>query len=265
MSDKPTATRYGLRIRGLSKAFPGNGSGQIHALRGLDLDIAPGEFAVVVGPNGSGKTTLLNLLAGDLPVDEGTVELVNASESHDWTRLPRWKRAEQLARVHQDPRTGTATGMTVWENLRLATNTSSIPSPFRFCGHGQRRNWFLKRLKRLGLDDKIDSRISDLSQGQRQVLALEMAMLREPALLLLDEHTASLDRANAQKCLEMTVRLGQESLTTVIMVTHNLLDALSYGDRLVVLRDGVLCEDLNADSKAALRLDELLSKCGYVM
>jgi len=265
MSDQVMTSRYGLRVRKLSKAFPRNGNGQIHALRELDLDIAPGEFVVLVGPNGSGKTTFLNLLAGDFPADNGTIELVNGSESHDWTRLPRWKRSEQLARVYQNPRMGTAAGMTVWENLRLATNRSPIPSPLRFRGAAHDRSWFLKRLERLGLAEKIDSRIADLSQGQRQMLAIELAMLREPALLLLDEHTASLDQANAQKCLETTMQLGRESLTTVIMVTHNLLDALNYGDRLVVLREGRVSEDARAEEKSALRLDGLLKMCGYVM
>ena len=258
-------SRYGLRVRRLSKAFPSNGNSPIHAVRGLDVDIAPGEFVVIVGPNGSGKSTVLNILAGEIPADGGTVELVNGTEARDWTHLPRWKRSAQLARVYQDPRLGTAAGMTVWDNLRLATNRSPVPSPLRLRGSAHRRAWFMERLRRIGLAEKIDSRIADLSQGQRQLLAVELAMLREPALLLLDEHTASLDSANAQRCLETTVQLVREALTTVIMVTHNLMDALRYGDRLLVLRDGKVHEDLQAEQKQALELGALLKMCGYDM
>lgn len=265
MSEQSNPSRYGLRVQGLSKAFPSNGNGPLHAVRELNLDVVAGEFVVIVGPNGSGKTTFLNLLAGDFYPDDGSIQLVNCHEICDWTQLPRWKRSGQLARVHQDPRLGTAAGMTVWENLRLATNRAFFPSPLRFRASLHKREWFVRRLEKLGLAEKIDSRINELSQGQRQLLAIELAMLREPALLLLDEHTASLDDSNARKCLEATVRLSIESSTTVIMVTHNLMDALTYGERLIVFREGRLSQDLSREEKAKLDLDDLLKHCGYVM
>ncbi|MCB9851889.1 MAG: ATP-binding cassette domain-containing protein [Phycisphaerales bacterium] len=256
--------RPALQIRGLSKSFPSNGNGTTHALRGIDLDLRPGEFIVVVGPNGSGKTTLLNLLAGDFDADAGQIVLNNGKNGTAWLKMPRWQRATYLARVHQDPRRGTAAGMTVWENLRLACSRQRVPLPWSFAPPTHDRQWFIDRLERLGLDSKIDSRVAELSQGQRQLLALELAILREPVLLLADEHTASLDQANAKKCLEATVALSQESGVTVIMVTHNLMDALNYGDRLIVMRDGAIERDVSRNHDASLQLNELIALCGYV-
>lgn len=260
MTDRPA-----LQIRNLSKSFPSNGNGTTHALRSVDLDLRPGEFVVVIGPNGSGKTTLLNVLAGDFDPDTGQIVLVtNGKNGGAWLQMPRWQRAAYLARVHQDPRRGTAAGMTVWENLRLACSRQRVPLPWSFAPPTHDRQWFLERLERLGLASKIDSRVAELSQGQRQLLALELAMLREPVLLLADEHTASLDQANAKKCLEATVALSRESGATVIMVTHNLMDALNYGDRLIVMRDGAVERDLAQEQKASLQLNDLIALCGYV-
>lgn len=259
------ATGCGLRMSGLCKAFPSNGNGPVHALKDFNLQINPGEFSVIVGPNGSGKTTLLNCLAGDLLPDRGIIELNGPAGSSDWSRMLRWERARFLARVHQDPRRGTAAGMTVWENIRLAVARNIVPSPLRFAPVNQKRDWFVERLRRLGLAEKLESRVADLSQGQRQLLALELAMLRKPAFLLLDEHTASLDQQNAKKCLETTVSLSRDSLTTVIMVTHNLMDALTYGDHLVVLRDGRVHQSIKGEEKRRMEITELLDLCGYVM
>jgi putative ABC transport system ATP-binding protein len=198
-------------------------------------------------------------------MDSGSVELVNGDSTIDWSTVPRWKRAAYVARVHQDPRQGTAAGMTVWENFRLFAARRGIPSPLSFVPLEHDRQWFAQRLTALGLPDRLDTRIADLSQGQRQLLALELAMLRRPAFLLLDEHTASLDRDNARRCLEATVRLSREQWTTVLMVTHNLADALHYGDRLVVLRDGRILENLDANQKRSLDLQKLIDLCGYVV
>jgi len=256
--------QYGLKIKGLSKAFPANGSGKVHALQGFDLDIDPGSFLVIVGPNGSGKTTLLNLLAGDLDPDDGEIKMINSAGQVDWLQTPRWKRAIYLARVHQDPKKGTAPGMTVWENFRLASNKDMAPSPFRFSSASHSRDWFQKRLEAIGLGDKIDSRAADLSQGQRQLLAVELALSRDPSFLLLDEHTASLDQKNAIACLETTVKLSGEKGTTVLMVTHNLLDALKYGNRLIVMREGRVHRDFNSHEKEALGINDLLELCGFI-
>jgi len=249
----------------VKKQFAGNGNSATHALRGIDLQVHAGEFLVVVGPNGSGKTTLLNVLAGDITPDAGQVVIENAQGSLDWLAMPRWQRASYLARVHQDPRRGTAAGMTVWENFRLVCSRATVPLPWRFSPVGHRRRWFMSRLEKLGLDGKIDSRVAELSQGQRQLVAVELAMFRRPEFLLLDEHTASLDQDNAKKCLQLTSELSRENLTTVIMVTHNLMDALTYGDSLTVMRDGRIYKTLTGDEKRNLDLQTLLDQCGYVI
>lgn len=255
--------RLSLQVRGITKSFVANGNGTTHALRGIDLSVSPGEFVVLVGPNGSGKTTLLNLISGDFAPGAGEITLEDGQDAQDWLAMPRWQRASYLARVHQDPRRGTAAGMTVWENLRLASSRLGLPVPWRFSPRKHDRQWFTARMKRLGIPDKMDSRVAELSQGQRQLLAVELAMLREPAFLLLDEHTASLDQANAKICLDATVRLGRESGVTVIMVTHNLMDALTYGDRLIVIRDGLVAKTISGEDKRNLALDQILELCGY--
>ena len=254
-----------LNIQGLTKSFAANGAAPTHALRGADLSVRSGEFLIVVGPNGSGKTTLLRVLAGELDADGGTVTLENENGNEDWLAMPRWKRASHLARVHQDPRRGTAPGMTVWENLRLACSQASLPLPWRFSPASHDRDWFASRLEKLGLSGKMDSVVSELSHGQRQLLAMELAMLRQPKFLLLDEHTASLDQANAKKCLETTEDFVRQTGLAVVMVTHNLLDALTYGDRLIIMREGQIVNNIDGEEKQALTLEPLLELCGYTM
>lgn len=260
MIDRPE-----VHIQGLCKSFSGNGSGTTHALNGIDLILNPGEFVVVVGPNGSGKSTLLNVLAGDISADAGQVRLENGVSRQDWLKMERWQRAAYLARVHQDPRRGTAAGMTVWENLRLAWSRKAVPLPWSFAPPHHGRKWFRERLARIGLAEKMDNRVDELSQGQRQLLALELAMLRQPILLLLDEHTASLDQANAKKCIEATIDLSRQEKSTVIMVTHNLMDSITYGDRLVVMNEGRITNVIEKQAKQDLKIERLLTLCGYLV
>jgi putative ABC transport system ATP-binding protein len=252
----------GLKIRGLSVAYtPGNDS--VRALSGIDLELSAGQFVVIVGPNGSGKTTLLSAIAGTCPIERGTIELVALEGARDFRGMNRLQRSRHIAQIHQDPKVGTVASMTVFENLRLATLNGKVPSPWKFDSSRRDRNWFCERLLPLRLADRLNSRVSDLSQGQRQLLALELALLRQPAILLADEHTASLDEDNARACMEATVSLSRRQDTTVLMVTHDLADALRYGDRLIVLRAGKIQADLNQREKADLSLPALVGLCGY--
>jgi putative ABC transport system ATP-binding protein len=218
---------------------------------------------MIVGPNGAGKSTLLRVLAGDCTLDRGQMRFYGEEGVEDLRNMPRWERAQRIAQIHQDPKRGTVGSMTVFENLRLASLQRVMPSPFGFDSAGRTRNWFESRIESIGLSGKLDSRVADLSQGQRQLLALELALLRQPSVLLADEHTASLDQDNARKCLETTVRLCRDQATTVIMVTHNLEDATRYGDRLIVLRRGKIHADLDNDQRRALGLKGLIELCGY--
>lgn len=256
-------TTFGLKTTDLTKAFDLDHAGQVEAIVGVDLDVTPGEFLVIVGENGSGKSTFLKLISGHLEPTRGYVQLVGKDGVTDWTTVPRWKRAEYLAWVHQDPKAGTVTDLTVLENMRLVRIQDRLPSPFHFKAKAAQKEHFTQRLAAAGLDDKLQSRIGELSHGQRQLLAIEMALLRRPALLLLDEHTASLDRRNAEKCMEATNRLCRETNTTVLMVTHNLLDAIEYGDRLVALKNGRIVGSYAGEEKRKLALLQVLEMCGF--
>lgn len=283
---------YSLSLRGVTKAFgpavdpkgkadagrdgvgptrmrvpaTETGDGSVVALAGVDLDVPPGQFAVIVGANGSGKTTLLRLVAGDFAPTSGTIAVRNGTAEIDWTEVPAWERASgpaPTARVQQDPKAGTVGGMTVLENVRLYAHSGRVPSPVRFGLSHDEMAAATEGLARVGLGSRLRSRVSELSGGQRQILALFLAALRRPAFLLLDEHTASLDRNNARNCLAMTEIIAREAGTTVLMVTHNLSDALAVGDRLLVLRDGRITADLEGDAKRNLKLPALLDLCGY--
>jgi putative ABC transport system ATP-binding protein len=258
------AKRYGIALANVTKSFSSNGNGKTLALQDVTVRIRSGEFVVVAGPNGSGKTTLLNCLAGEYAIDDGTICLEDELDRIDWTRLAKPERARHIARVHQDPRMGTVPLMTVWENFRLAVAAGRFPSPLRLSTRGLTRGTLIARLSTLGLEDKVDCRVSELSQGQRQLLAVELALLREPDILLLDEHTASLDQSNARRCLDATVRLSSERKTTVLMVTHNLLDAMNYGDRLLVMRDGRIHADITGEERRTTSVESLIRLCGYV-
>ena len=244
-----------LRMEGVSKWF-GTGSGlEVRALHELSLQVPPGQFVTIVGHNGSGKSTLLNVVAGDFPPDSGTITVAGTAAPTRWTRRTRSARASRIARVHQDPERGTVPELTVQENLRMAVLKHGIPSPLPHRPSAALRDTFLRRLRGIGLEEKLDSPAGTLSGGQRQLLALELALLRQPALLLLDEHTASLDRRNAAACMETTVRLAADAGVTVLHVTHNLLDALHYGDRLLVMRDGTISADLTGEARSGIECE----------
>lgn len=251
-----------LKITDLSVAYS-SGNDSIRALSDINLEVRAGQFVVIVGPNGSGKTTLLRAVSGACPIERGTIELVGSEGARNCLGMTPRERSRHIAQVHQDPKVGTVASMTVFENLRLATLNGKVPSPLRFDSANRGRNWFRERLEPLGLTDRLDSRVSDLSQGQRQLLALELALLRQPSILIADEHTASLDEDNARKCIEATVRLCQRQRTTVLMVTHDLVDAIEHGDRLVVLRGGKVHADMDAQRKRGLTLPDLIELCGY--
>jgi putative ABC transport system ATP-binding protein len=247
-----------VRLVDVSKTFTSRGSVGAVALRNISIAIGAGEFVVVVGANGSGKTTMLRLLAGELEPTTGSVEL-NASAGR--ARQPR-ARAALVARVHQNPDAGVIGDLTVLDNLRLSAIHSRFAAPWRLGPSAADLRRFVGEIQpRLSV--ALHARVSDLSQGQRQMLAMEMALLRQPLLLLLDEHTASLDRANALECLRLTERLSRATGVTVVMVTHNFADASIYGDRLIALRDGELAANVSGDAKRTLTAIDVFDLCGF--
>lgn len=244
-----------LSITNLQKTFHQGTAQENHVIKGLDLHLREGSFVTVIGSNGSGKSTLLNLISGNLLPDGGAVEL----DGHEITKLPEYKRAGLIGRVFQDPNIGTAGDMELQENLAMASL------------RGQRRglSWHLKRdslpqykeqLTRLGLglEERLKTRVHLLSGGQRQALTLLMATLVRPSLLLLDEHTAALDPPTATRVMELTNQLVTEQNLTTLMVTHNMRQAIDYGDRLLMLHQGRIIYDIEGEAKKKLTVETLL-------
>ncbi len=244
-----------LEIRCISKTFNKNTVNEKTALDKLSLTLKDGEFVTVSGGNGAGKSTMLNAVAGVYPVDEGRI----AIDGNDVTRLPEHKRARFIGRVFQDPMMGTAASMEIEENLALALRRGQ----FRGLGWGikkaERKHYadLLGELE-LGLEQRLTTRVGLLSGGQRQALTLLMATLKKPKLLLLDEHTAALDPKTAVKVLEITERFIRRDNLTTLMITHNMKDAITHGNRLIMLYEGRIVIDLEGEQKKNLTVEKLL-------
>ncbi|MBL8378067.1 MAG: ATP-binding cassette domain-containing protein [Burkholderiales bacterium] len=246
-----------IEARGLCKAFHRGSADERLALDGIDLALAPGDFAVVIGSNGAGKSTLLNALAGEVVLDSGTV----AVDGIDLTRLPTHRRARWIARVFQDPAIGTAGTLTIEENLAVAESrgrTRSLGMALSTAGRARYRE--LLAGIGLGLESRLTTRVSLLSGGQRQALALVMAVMGQPSLLLLDEHTAALDPRTAQAVMQATLAAVTDAHLTTLMVTHNMGSALAYGNRLIMMRDGRIVLDVAGAEKAALTVEALIAR-----
>ena len=246
-----------LKLQSISKTFnPGTVNAKT-ALDKLSLTLAEGDFVTVIGGNGAGKSTMLNAIAGTFMVDSGTILL----GGKDITKLPEYKRAEHLGRVFQDPMMGTAPTMQIDENLALAAR------------RGQKRGlkWgitkeekevyheLLKDLE-LGLEDRMTAKVGLLSGGQRQALTLLMATLKKPDLLLLDEHTAALDPRTAAKVLEISQKVVEKNSLTTMMITHNMRDAIAFGNRLIMMDEGRIALDISGEEKKHLTVADLLAR-----
>ncbi|MFD1441310.1 ABC transporter ATP-binding protein [Lacticaseibacillus hegangensis] len=224
-------------------------------LQNINLTVAPGDFVTVLGANGAGKSTLFNAITGDKPVASGKITLAG----EDITRARPEHRAKLIARVFQDPKMGTAPRMTVAENLLLASHRGQRLS-LKSRGLKARQSEFLALTKQTtnGLDQALDKPTEALSGGQRQALSLLMATMQEPALLLLDEHTAALDPHTSAEIMALTDSIVRQEQLTCLMITHQLEEALKYGNRLVVLQAGELVADYSGAEKAALTRADLL-------
>ena len=244
-----------LKITNLEKTFnPGTVNAKT-ALCGLNLTLADGDFVTVIGGNGAGKSTMLNAVAGVWKPDCGTIEI----DGVDVTDMPEYKRAKFLGRVFQDPMMGTAPDMEIAENLHIASKR----------GMKRRLCWGVRRAEReeykkllatleLGLEDRLSCKVGLLSGGQRQAVTLLMATLRRPKLLLLDEHTAALDPKTASKVLSITDKLVRENHLTTLMITHNMHDAITHGNRLIMMDAGRVVVDVSGEEKKNLTIPQLL-------
>lgn len=246
-----------LELKGIYKTFNAGTVNEKRAIDNLNLTLENGDFVTIIGGNGAGKSTTLNLIAGVFPVDAGTINL----NGFNLTHLPEHKRAKYLGRVFQDPMMGTAPSMQIEENLALAAR------------RGQKRGlaWGVTREEKeqyrkllgdlgLGLESRLSTKVSTLSGGQRQALTLLMATLKRPKLLLLDEHTAALDPKTAAKVMELTDRIVREGQLTTLMITHNMRDAIQYGNRLIMLHEGRIILDIAGEEKKKLTVPDLLEQ-----
>ena len=244
-----------LELKELIKVFNRGTINEKPALNGLSLSLEAGDFVTVIGGNGAGKSTTMNAISGVFPVDSGEI-IING---HNVTKLPEYKRAAYIGRVFQDPMRGTCANMQIEENLAIAYRRGQR-NTLRWSAKSKDKVLFRERLAMLdlGLENRMSSRVGLLSGGQRQALTLLMATLKSPNLLLLDEHTAALDPKTAAKVLELTEKIITEQNLTTIMITHNMRDALRYGNRLVMLHDGKVLLDVKKEEKENLTITDLL-------
>ena len=246
-----------LEIKNVYKTFNAGTVNQKVALNGLNLTLEDGDFVTVIGGNGAGKSTMLNAVAGVWPVDMGKILI----DGKDITRLSEHQRAKYIGRVFQDPMMGTAATMGIDENLALARRRGQ-PRTLRAGITAKERTEYREMVKELdlGLEDRMTSKVGLLSGGQRQAITLLMATLQKPRLLLLDEHTAALDPKTAAKVLSLSDKIVHEHNLTTLMITHNMKDAIRYGNRLIMMYDGHIVYDVRGEEKANLKVSDLLAR-----
>ncbi len=239
-----------LVLENISKAFASNSE---PILRDLSLHLRNGDFTILIGGNGSGKSTLLKLIQGEHQPDKGRILL----DELDLTSSPLHRRAAYISCVAQDVHSGTVKELTLFENLALSRLRGEKA---RFTRASLHREFCKQQISSLGpgLQRFLDIPLTSLSGGQKQMLALVMATARKPKLLLLDEHCSALDPKISQELMSHTEKLIREHSVTTLMVTHSLTDALRYGDRLIMLREGRIILDASANEKASLTVPDLL-------
>ncbi|WP_121810429.1 ABC transporter ATP-binding protein [Mucilaginibacter kameinonensis] len=243
-----------ITIADVHKIFNKGKANQVIAVNGLTLEIKDGEFLVVVGSNGSGKTTMLNLIAGSILPDKGNISI----DSTDVTKLPDYKRSQWIARVFQNPLSGTAPDLSILDNFRLA----SLRTQTKGLSVGV-NDAFKKQVQEkvaslgMGLQDKIEQPMGTLSGGQRQALTLLMSVMDSCKVLLLDEPTAALDPRSADVVMRTADTLIKEFKLTAVFITHNLKDAFNYGTRIIQMGEGLIINDLSGKDKTSLKQNDL--------
>ena len=246
-----------LSIAALRQTFNPGTVNEVRALQGVDLTIDEGQFVVVLGMNGSGKTTLLNAVAGTFLPDAGSIRLAG----QDITRWPEHRRAALIGRVFQNPFSGTAPQMSIAENFALAARRGR-PRRLTWALSGDLLSSLRDRVAtlRMGLEGRLDNAIGSLSGGQRQGLTLLMATWLRPSLLLLDEHTAALDPKSADQVIALSDEIIRREKLTTLMVTHSMQQAVSLGDRIIMMHRGRVLHDIRGAEKKRLRPEDLLDR-----
>lgn len=249
-----------LKLNNIVKRFNSTGKpeDEITVLDNLNLEINDGEFVTIIGQNGSGKSTTMNLITGVMFPDFGTIELNGVDIAKEKEHV----RAQHFGRVFQDPMMGTVAEMSVLENMEIAYRRGQRHSPFKWGFRKENKEMFVEALRQfdLGLDNRLSAKAGTLSGGQRQALTLLMATLKKPEVLLLDEHTAALDPKTAKRVLTLTDKIVRENNLTTLMVTHNMKDAITYGDRLIMFAGGKIVLDVSGEEKKNLKIEDLLNQ-----
>ena len=244
-----------INISNLKKTFYSALGEEKTVFNGLSLEINQGDFISVIGSNGAGKTTLLNTISGNIDLDDGYIEV----DGKNINNLAKHKRGEFISKVYQNPALGTAPSMTIFENLSMADNKGKMFGLSLGLNYS-RKKYYMNLLKELdlGLENLLDTEVQYLSGGQRQCLALIMATLNQPKVLLLDEHTAALDPKTSKIIMDKTEEIVEKFEIPTLMITHNLQDAIKYGNRLIMLHNGKIILDIKGKEKEELTQDTLM-------
>ena len=247
-----------LKIEHLKKTFNPGTINENHIFTDLNLTVEDGDFVTVIGSNGAGKSTMLNTVAGSIIPDGGSIVL----NGKDITTMHEVKRAKYIGHVFQDPMMGTAPNMWIMENLALAYRRGNKHTLKWGMPKGEELELYRTQLAKLGLglEDRLQTKVGLLSGGQRQAITLLMATIKKPELLLLDEHTAALDPKTAAVVLEISDKIVKENNLTTLMVTHNMQNAIDYGNRLIMMHEGAVVFDVRGEDKKKLTVNELLEK-----
>ena len=248
-----------LDLIGISKTFNPGTVNEKKALSNVSLHLKEGDFATIVGSNGAGKSTMFNAITGAFYIDEGQIVL----DGEDITYVKEYVRSKEIGHLFQDPLRGTAPNMTIEENMALAyLRASTLRHEYFSRIKTSDKKKFREQLSLLnmGLEDRMKQPVGLLSGGQRQALTLLMATMVTPKILLLDEHTAALDPATAEKVLELTKQIIAERKLTCLMVTHNMHQALELGNRTLMMDGGQIVFDVEGEERSKLTMDDLLEK-----
>jgi len=249
-----------ITLQGVTKTFNRGTASEKQVIKPIDLHVNPGDFITVIGSNGAGKTTLFNLISGALCPSSGNILI----RGKNVTTLPEYLRARNIGRIFQDPLAGTASNMTLEDNMMI-TCKKGFKWPI-ISMNKKMRQFFQKEVTQLdmGLESRMKENVNTLSGGQRQALTLLMTVLSRPDILLLDEHTAALDPRNAAMVMDLSRRFITEKKLTSLMITHNMGHAIEFGNRLIMMDGGEIIIDVQGEHKKSLTIPKLIDMFGSI-